>query len=186
MVLLALSLSSASAMEFRDRWDPEHPIALGSRAALWQADYRAPGVGGQLHYQPWQRLGVEGFWNSFALPEAGLLRHDHVIGFHLYSPWLGGARRWVGPTFGSCVDFRFLSPLGTDEALPGQSDILFGVHTGLMGMAYLFGGWSLQTTVEVFGYWGNQAKVDGWAATASNQLHFQPVLQGSVGLNHWF
>lgn len=192
MLMLLSTLAAAESLttdtpSARGAYSPEHPVALGTRTALWQAGYSAPGLGGHIKFQPKHKVGVEGFWNSFARPIDSVLRHDHVIGFHLYSPLIGNTRRSLSPTFGSCVDFRYASPIGEKKGqAPTAADIRFGVHAGLMAEAYLWGGFALEASASLFGYWGNDAGVDGWSAVADNRLNFSPVGQFSAGLNYYF
>ena len=190
MLMLLSTLTAAAPTTqsaARAGYSPEHPVALGTRTALWQAGYSAPGLGGHIKFQPKHKFGVEGFWNSFARPIDAVLRHDHVIGFHLYSPLIGNTRRSLSPTFGTCVDFRYASPIGEKKGqAPTAADIRFGVHAGLMAEAYLWGGFAIEASASAFGYWGNDAGVDGWSAVADNRLNFSPVGQFSAGLNYYF
>ncbi|MFT5584105.1 MAG: hypothetical protein ACI9VR_001690 [Cognaticolwellia sp.] len=55
-----------------------------------------------------------------------------------------------------------------------------------MAVAYLWGGFALEASASLFGYWGNDAVVDGWSVVADNRLNFCPVGQFSAGLNYYF
>jgi hypothetical protein len=176
--LLLLPLAAAAAP---GGYEPERPWAIGVRAAGWRAGYTAPGLGGQIQWRPAARLGVEAFWNSFALPQGGLLLHDHVVGFHAFAPVAGGARWLLAPEAGLCVDFRFQSDLA--DAGPSSSDIRFGVHGGALAEVRLSSLFSVGLRGTAFGYWGNAAGVDGWSSTASPALAFSPVGQVTATLN---
>lgn len=179
LLLLAPAASASSAGP--GGFDAARPWALGVRAAAWRAGYSAPGIGGQVQWRPAGRLGIEAFWNSFALPEAAVLRHDHVIGFHAYSPVVGGEGWMLAPEAGLCVDFRFQTDLA--QAGPDSADIRFGLHGGLLTEARLSTLFSLGLRGTLTGYLGNGAQVDGWTATASPTLELRPVGQVTVTLN---
>lgn len=160
-------------------------FALGARFSGWAGPYDAPGVGGHLKIRPWDMLGIELFNDNFAVLSDDGLRHDHVIGFSLYAPRLLSGEDWfLAPTFGSCVDFSFSHP--KSKAAPGTSDLLFGVHGGLMAEVFVFDGFAFEMNATVYGYLGHEAKTQGWSARVSNRLGGTAVAQLNAGLNYWF
>jgi hypothetical protein len=177
----ALMLWTSTANAAPGGWQADHPWAIGVRAAAWRAGYTAPGLGGQIQYRPLARLGVEAFGNSFALPRDGRLLHDHVVGFHVFAPVIGGERWLLAPEAGLCVDFRFQTDL-VDKG-PSSSDIRFGAHAGLLAEVRLTSQFSAGLRGTAFGYWGNDAGVDGWTSSASTGLSFDPVGQLTATFN---
>lgn len=147
---------------------------MGGRAASWVGSYVAPGVGGHLKVRPWRTFGLELFSDNFLRPQEGALRHDHVIGFSGYFPSLFGSDRFfVAPTAGACVDFRFAHPSAEDA--PSVSDVLFGVHGGLMAELFLPHGFSLELDATITTYLGHDSGVDRWSAVLSNDLKVSAI-----------
>lgn len=170
---------TASASEVHD---PSHPIALGSRAGVWTGPYSAPALGGHIKIKPSRAIGLEGFADHTLMFDSGIARHDHVIGFSVYTPKiLGNDMAFLSPTLGTCVDFRVDTPVGA-ERLPSNTDVLFGTHAGLLGEVAVGRGWSLEATATGFLYIGNASGTADWTAGASNKLHASGVGQflGSV------
>lgn len=189
-LVMGLALGSSAAVaapagQAVSGWDPAHKVALGARASSWVGPYSAPGAGGQIKLRPWQALGVELFSDNFAWRQSEAWRHDHVIGFSLYLPTLVAGEGWfLAPSGGACVDFRFAHP---DRAgAPGTSDVLFGVHGGLMLEVFLLEGFSAQLNATGYAYLGHQTGVQGWSARVSNQLSTSGVGLVTGGLNYWF
>ena len=163
-------------------WEAAHPVQLGGNVGFWQSDYAAPGIGGDLSVRPVAALGVDLFWNSFANVEDVWLWHDHVIGFSLFAPSLLGSERFfLSPTFGSCVDFRFQSPL-TDNA-PKASDLAFGTHAGGMLEVRLGGPVSLEAEAMATIYWDNGVTAEAWRLSPSEGLLARGVVQSTLGLS---
>ena len=171
----------AGAEEDRVVHNPERLIALGSRAGAWMGPYQAPMLGGHLKVRASKALGLDGFADNALAIQHGVARHDHILGFSVYTPALIGKDSWyLSPAIGACVDFRLTTPL---ERAAGNSDVLFGAHTGAIFEAALGRGWSFQTSATLYAYVGNDAKLDDWTASSSNRLHFSPVGQMVGGLN---
>jgi len=185
MILLLAALASHAATEETrtEVHDPTHPIALGSRLGAWTGPYTSPALGGHLKLKPTEVVGFEGFMDHMLRLSDGIARHDHVIGFSMYTPALLGDHRWfLSPTVGACVDFRVDTPFR--ERGPSNTDILFGVHGGGMVELAVGQGWSLEINGQLFRYWGNQIATDSWSATASNQLHGTSVFQSVASINY--
>ena len=107
-----------------------------------------------------------------------------MIGFSTYLPSLIGGESWfLAPSLGACVDFRFAHPEG--EA-PSTSDILFGVHGGLMSEFFLANGFSAQVNLTVYAYIGHETSIERWSAQISNELGVAPQGLATVGLNYYF
>ncbi len=170
-----------------DVHDPKRPIAIGTRAGVWTGPYSAPAVGGHIKIAASEKVGLEGFADHTLLVRDAVARHDHILGFHAYTPALIGNERWfLSPTIGACVDFRIDSPIG-DRATrpPSTTDVLFGAHAGGIAEVALGRGWSLESTATGFLYMGNASGTapDGsWTGSVSNQLKTSAVAQvlGSV------
>jgi len=180
LLLLVASPARASA----PGWSKADPLAIGVHLGMWGGGYVAPGIGGHIAWRPGRRWGIQGFWNSFAMVRDGTLRHDHVIGFANYVPVLGGQRAFLAPTAGMCVDFRFADPVGRNT--PVAQDIRFGLHAGLMGEVYVARDLTAELDATAYGYWGNDAKLGAWSATASNTLTFTPVGQLTAAFAYHF
>lgn len=134
-----------------------------------------------MRYRPSQHLGVEAFWNSFAVSRSPRLLHDHVIGFHTYVPLIGGERWLLAPAVGACVDFRFQTDL--QHTGPSTSDIRFGTHAGLIAERQLASWLSAELNGIAYAYWGHPVAIDGWTATPSTDLKLQPATQLTAALN---
>jgi hypothetical protein len=184
-----MTLAMAADPGSMDVHDPARPIALGSRAGVWTGPYSAPMVGGHIKIAASEKVGLEGFSDHTLLVRDGVARHDHILGFHAYTPALLGAERWfVSPTIGACVDFRIDSPTGDRASrAPSTTDVLFGTHAGGMAEIALGRGWSLETTATGFLYFGNATGPDeggAWRAGASNQLKTSAVAQVLGSINY--
>lgn len=163
--------------------DPAHPMALGTRIGAWTGPYSSPALGGHIKLKPTRALGFEGFMDHTLRLADGIARHDHIIGFSIYTPLLVGAERWfLSPTGGACVDFRVDTPFR--ERGPSNSDILFGVHGGAMVELAVGRGWSLETNAQAYVYWGNAIATDAWSASASTGLHPTAVLHLAGSINY--
>ncbi len=185
MLLLATLLSTATAAdpERVEVHDPSRPLALGSRIGGWTGPYTSPALGGHAKVKPHEAFGVEGFWDNTLRMNEGIARHDHVLGFSLYTPALIGDHRWfLSPTLGACFDVRVDTPYV--ERGPSNTDILIGAHTGAMLELAVGQGWSLELDGQGFVYWGNQIATDSWSATASNRLHPTAVFQSVASINY--
>ena len=168
-----------------DAWSAEHPFGLGGRASSWVGPYFAPSVGGHLKFRPWDFIGVEAFNDNFVRLQDGAWRHDHVIGFSLYAPSLIAGRSWfVAPSLGTCVDFRFAHPSETDA--PSASDVLFGIHGGLMAELFVENGFSFELNATYYAYLGHEADVERWSASLSNDLQLSGVGLITAGVNYYF
>lgn len=170
LALLAVfcSVTAHAAATAPPGWTRADPVSIGVHVGMWGADYVAPGIGGHIAWRPGRRWGIQGFWNSFATMHAGVLHHDHIIGFASYVPLIGGHRAFLAPTAGLCVDFRFA---------PAAQDIRFGVHAGLMGQIYVSRDLTLELDATAYGYWGNGSKQAPWSVAPSSTLTFSPVGQ---------
>jgi hypothetical protein len=169
----------------RMTWSSDHPFALGSRAGVWAQGYAEPGIGGQLRFQPWSFIGLEGFADNFARLSHGTLKRDHVNGFNLFFP-LTRNRSWsVSPQFGVCDDFEFVSPFGGGSG-PSVQDVLMGAHAGLQAEARFGGGLSVEAEVDAFGYLGHGAALDRWTASLNDSLSGRVVAVSTVALNYYF
>lgn len=180
---LMLISSSATAMEVRAPID--HEVGLGTRAGSWIGTYAAPGVGGHLKLRLFEDIGIEAFSDNFARIQDHAWRHDHVIGFSLYAPSLIAGDSWfIAPTLGTCVDFRFAHPIDSDA--PSTSDILFGVHGGLMAEAFVGYGFSFEATATMYAYIGHESDVQRWSAEISNELGVTPLGLVLASVNYYF
>lgn len=177
-LLLTLLLPAAPA-------DGPPTVALGTRTSAWVGPYAAPGLGGHIKIRPWEALGIELFNDNLAWRQDDAWRHDHVIGFGLYAPSLIAGDGWyLAPTAGACVDFRFAHP--AEAEAPGTSDVLFGVHGGLMAEVYLLEGFAFEASASLYGYVGHDTGLERWSARVSNGLGGSTVGLVSGGVNYWF
>lgn len=185
LVLLPATLAAEAApggARSTAGWDPAHPVQIGANLGAWAGQHAAPGVGGDLSLRPTAGFGLDLFWNSFASVQQPWLWHDHVIGFSLFAPSLLGSEGWfLAPTFGSCVDFRFQSPMAAGA--PRASDVGFGVHGGGMLELHLGGPVSLEVESMATLYLDNGAMAEEWRVTASDRVRTRWVGQGTVGLS---
>jgi len=181
-LLLLPATSWATPPEPLDVHDPERPVALGARLGAWAGPYRAPALGGHIQLRTSDGIGLQGFADHTLAVQGDLARHDHVIGFSVYTPALIGRDSWyLSPTVGSCVTFRVDTPLG--QRLPSNTDVLFGMHAGLQVEAALAPRVSVQGQVQGFAYVGNRMATDDWLLDARPGLHLSGVVQGIGSLN---
>ncbi len=181
LVWSGLALADEAVAADAPGWRVERPVSIGARGGVWGSDYTAGGVGGHLKIRPHRYLGWEGYADNFLRLSNDLALHDHVLGFSFFSPLVGNARWFVGPSAGLCVDFRFADPLGTEA--PTASDVLFGAHGGAMAEVYLVRSLSLELAGTVTRYVGNDVQVDGWTARAGNGLSGSTAGQVMAAVN---
>ncbi len=160
-------------------------VGIGARASRWYGEEVAMGVGGHLRITPWERVGLELFWDSFMRPEPeqDTLWHSHVIGFHVMVPLTEGPTR-IGPTFGACTAVEALTPLSGD--LPSVADLRFAPHAGVFLDHAVNERWTLGGRATAYAYVGNAPHLDGWSAQTSNSLHVDPTLQVTAAVTRWF
>lgn len=184
-ILLASRLAAVAAEPPTSAQPARGDVALGARASRWLAEETALGVGGHLRVTPWDKVGLELFWDSFARPEPQVdeLWHAHVIGFHVMLP-MGGERTVVGPTFGACTSVEALTPLTRDA--PGVADLRFAPHAGVFVDHALTERWTVGGRATAYAYIGNAPHLDGWSAQTSNALHVDPTLQLTASVSRWF
>jgi len=162
--------------------DP-HRVGLGVRTGLWYGGAGAPMLGGQITLRPSRHLRILGFSDHAAKGLDDVLQVDHVIGFHAILPvvrWRGGT---VGPSVGSCVDFRTWRQ-GKDLSLV-RADVLFGPRAGVHLEQDLDARWSLQATATAALYVGNTEATYGWGGRTDG-LEASGVVQAQVGVNRWW
>jgi hypothetical protein len=165
-------------------WSPDHPVAVGTRAAGWLGEYNAPGLGGQIKIRPVEEVGLSLYNDNFIRPQDDALRRDHVIGFSVYAPSLiGNERHFIAPELGACVDFRYVNPL---DDRPSVSDVLFGAHLGVMAEVWVFKGLSLEMNANVTEYVGHDTGLARWSARVSRELTVSTVGQVTASANYYF
>ena len=157
-------------------------VALGARAAGWQAEERAPGLGGHIKLAGDGPLELELFADHFARFDTPHVWHGHVIGFHLSRPLLERPMLSVSPTIGACAALE----AWTARDQPGVSDIRFAPHAGVMLEHDLNSKWSVEALGTGYLYLGNAPSVEGWTAGASNKISLEPVFQVTGAVNRWF
>lgn len=163
--------------------DDPHRVGVGVRTGLWYGGATAPMLGGQLTFRPSRHLRLVTFADHAAKGLDDVLQVDHVIGFHVVVPALRWTSGTLGPSFGSCVDFRTWRGSGDLNLL--RADILFGPRVGLHVEHDLDDRWSVQGTATAVLYAGNTADTYGWGSRTEG-LEASGVVQGQVGVTRWW
>lgn len=143
----------------------ERPFALGAYASGWAGSYLAGGIGGRARWEPFAELGIEVFGEGHIVEWNTGIRHDHQIGFNLYTPiaiepWLR-----LRPLFGFCSVFSLVEP--TDSSSPRADDVLFGAHAGL----------GLEVAVEAWGSFFVEAQAAVWAGHDRTQTRWTGAVE---------
>ena len=159
----------------------ERRFGIGAYGTGWAGAYGAAGVGGRLRVEVTDWLGVDLFGESLAVQSPTGFRHDHPIGFNVYSPFSFGRFR-VRPLLGMCVTFSFIEP--AQATAPRADDVLFGAHLGA-GVEYAFFK-HLSAFAEAKGvvWFGHDRSVAGWTGAVGNEVTPFPVAQAQVGLTY--
>lgn len=176
ILALVLAASAATGTAF------DQTFALGAYGSAWQGSYGAGGVGGQLRIEPFRHVGVDLFSEHLLVATPEGIRHDHPIGFHLYTPIPVGPVRLL-PFVGSCAVASFIESPSKDA--PGADDVLFGSHAGLQFEAPL-GDLSLFARAKAVGWIGHDRAVQGWTGSISSNLNLFAVAQVDLGLSVHF
>lgn len=142
--------------------------------------YRAGGGGARARWEPFDRLGVEVYSEHLWVRDPDGRRHDHPIGFNLYSPFRVHPNVRLRPLFGFCAVFSFLHPTQGDSAR--VDDVHFGVHAGGGVEVALGRFWSLFADVRVTSYFGHGRSYGGWSAHVGDSIDAWFVAQAAVGL----
>ena len=158
----------------------DRPFGFGAYATGWAGAYGAGGVGARIRVQPWSRLGIDLFGEAYVVSTAFGIRHDHPIGFNLYSPFRFGSVVQLRPFIGTCVVASFIEP--TESQAPRADDVLFGVHAGA-GLDFALSRWvSRFVEGKAIAWMGHDRTVQGWTGALGNQIQPFVVGQGQVGV----
>lgn len=177
LALLSIAPSAASAFD--------RPWAVGVYGTGWEGAYGAGGIGGRLRWEFFQGgLGVEVFGESAIVETPAKLRHDHNVGFNLYTPFRLSDSWRIRPLLGFCATFSFVEL--DDPAASGADDILFGLHGGL-GVEWALSSWfSVFLDVQAVGYAGHDRPLGSWTASLGDDLVITGLIQGNLGLQVHF
>jgi hypothetical protein len=173
----ALLASAAPAEELTPEW------GLGAQVGIWGAESAAPQLGGHVAVRPARWITWQGFLDSSGRTRHKVLQLDHVIGFHAIFPVFRWNRGSVGPSLGSCVDFR--SWRRTEDLAGLRTDVLFGPRAGLHLEHRVDDRWTVQGTATAMLYVGNTQGTYAWGED-STALRASPAVQSQVSLTRWF
>lgn len=181
-VMLSAVLASAEpvAVQAVAKTSPfDRTFGFGGYATGWAGAYGAAGVGARIRVEPLSWLGIDLFGEALVVESPSGLRHDHPIGFNLYTPFTFGRFR-VRPLLGMCVTFSFIEP--TQAGAPRADDVLFGAHAGV-GLEF-----ALMSRLSIFlegkgVVWaGHDRSVAGWTGAVDNEVKPFPVAQAQLGM----
>lgn len=149
--------------------------------ASGRAGYReAVGLGGEVRWEPFDRLGVDVFAEAFVVDEPGFRRIDVPVGFDLYVPFRLGEHFRLRPLAGFCSVFSF-----QDAQRDGSSsthDVQFGVHAG-GGLELALGRFvSLALDVKGILYFGHDRYAGGWDDHVSDEIRAFGIAQANLGV----
>lgn len=156
------------------------PVALGGYAAGWGGSYGAAGVGGKLRLEPVAHLGVDLFAEHYAVGTPVGFRHDHPIGFDLYTPIGLPADLRLRPLLGMCVVGSFIASKVSDA--PGADDVLVGSHVGLGLEVPVAAKVSAFLDGKAVGWLGHDRAVQGWTGSVDSRLSPFAVAQVDLGV----
>lgn len=186
-VLLALPLlapSFAAADDARVPWSRsdafDRDLGIGFYAS-GRAGYReAAGLGGEVRWEPFDRLGVDVFAEAFVVDEPGYRRLDVPVGFDLYVPFRLGERVRLRPLAGFCSVFSFQD--SQREGVDATHDVQFGIHAG-GGLEVALGRFlSLQLDLKGIVYFGHDRYAGGWDDHVSKDLRAFGIAQANLGV----
>lgn len=186
VVILAMTSLVASAEELGvaksvPQLSPfDRMFGVGAYATGWAGAYGAYGVGGRVRVEPLSWLGVDLFGEAYLVTTPHGIRHDHPIGFNLYTPFRFGSVVRLRPLLGMCVVASFIEP--TEPQAPRADDVLVGAHAGA-GLEFALGSRvSLFAEAKAVVWVGHDRTVQGWTGAVGNQMQPFVVGQGQVGL----
>lgn len=178
--LLTPSLADAQT-PWSQRSAFERDFALSIYGTATGGDYTSLGGGVRARWEPFDRLGVEAYTEHLWVNVEDGARHDHPVGFNLYSPFRLTPWLRFRPLFGFCAVFSFYDP--ERQGVDGTQDIHFGVHGG-GGLELALGRFvSLFADVQGVLYFGHEGYVGGWAAHVGDELAVWGVVQSNLGLS---
>ena len=160
------------------------PWLIGAYSMGWAGSYDALGVGGKIGWRPFAHFGIETFGEALAVKNVGGFRHDHPIGFNLYTPIGLGSHVELRPLFGMCAVFSFIEP--TRQSAPRADDILLGVHAGAaldVALSRLF---SLFIEGQGTLYMGHERYSQAWSGSVDGRMKAFTLVQISAGMEFHF
>jgi len=162
----------------RDAFDRDFGIGF---YASGRAGYReAVGLGGEVRWEPFDRLGVDVFAEAFVVDEPGYQRIDVPIGFDLYVPFRLGEHFRLRPLAGFCSVFSFQD--SQREGVDATHDVQFGIHGGA-GLELALGRFvSLNLDVKGIVYFGHDRYSGGWDEHVSKDLRAFGIAQANLGV----
>jgi len=175
---------SASADDVIVPWSQRHAFDRDFGVGVYasgRAGYReAAGIGGEVRWEPFDRLGVDVFAEAFAVDEPGYRRIDVPIGFDLYVPFRLGEHFRLRPLAGFCSVFSFQD--SQREGVDATHDVQFGIHGGA-GLEIALGRFvSLNLDVKGILYFGHDRYSGGWDEHVSEDLRAFGIAQANLGV----
>lgn len=157
----------------------DRTFGVGAYATGWAGAYGAYGVGGRVRVEPLSWLGVDLFGEAFMVTAPNGIRHDHPIGFNLYTPFEFGRVR-VRPLLGMCVVLSFIEP--TEPQAPRADDVLVGAHAGAGVEVALHDRLSFFAEAKAVVWAGHDRTIQGWTGAVGNEVQPFVVGQAQLGL----
>ena len=157
----------------------DRTFGLATYATGWSGAYGGAGVGGRLRVEPWRFLGVDLFSEHLLVTSPTGLRHDHPIGFHLYTPVRLSEVVQLRPLLGMCVVFSAIEP--EQRHAPRADDVLVGAHLGAGLDLSLHSRLSFFAEAKAVAWMGHDRSVQGWTGAVGNQVQPFLVAQAQLG-----
>lgn len=157
----------------------DRTFGLGVYATGWAGAYGAGGLGGRVRVEPWTRLGIDLFGEAYLVTTPSGIRHDHPIGFNLYSPFRFGSVVRLRPLLGMCVVASFIGP-STPNA-PRADDVLFGAHLGGALDLALHDRLSFFAEAKGVVWLGHDRTVQGWTGAVGGEVVPFVIAQAQIG-----
>lgn len=156
-------------------------FAIAGYGTSWAGSYAGGGVGGRIRIEPWARFGVDLFGEALIVQTPHGLRHDHPIGFNIYTPFRLDEVWRVRPLLGMCVVASFIEP--EEKRAPRADDILVGAHGGVGFERALGSHFSVFMEAQGAVWMGHDRAVQGWTGAVGNEVKPFAVAQAMLGLS---
>jgi len=180
LLLAAPALAEAPSVHSDYHVSPfDRTFGLAGYGTGWGGAYGGAGVGGRLRIEPWKFVGADFFSEHLIVSSPSGLRHDHPVGFHLYTPIRLSQRVRLRPFIGMCVVASFIEP--TEPRAPRADDVLVGAQLGAGIDLALHSRLTFFAEAKGVTWMGHDRSVQGWTGAVSNQVTPFVVAQAELG-----
>jgi hypothetical protein len=181
---LAVWASSSEALAQEEGAAPprgtfDHVAAIGAYGTGWAGAYGGVGVGGRIRIEPFDFAGVDLFGEALLVETPAGVRHDHPIGFDLYTPVRLSESFELRPLLGMCVVFSMIEP--EEQGAPRADDVLFGMHAGVAVDFSPLRDVSFFLEAKAVGWLGHDRTAMGWTGSVGEDYATFGVAQVALG-----